>query len=409
MEKDIIFTICAKNYLAQALSLENSVFRYNKYVDFYIYLADLSDLQDTKDLKEVINLDDSWIPNWKQMAFKYDVVEFNTSIKPYCIDDLFNRGYNKIVYMDPDTYLFNNLDYVFNNLEKFSIILTPHRCFPTLTKDPIPDDIVSNVGIYNLGFIALKNDAVGHQIINWWKAKLSSQCYVDNENGLFVDQKWMDFVPGFFPNDVLISQNIGLNVALWNFQERKIFYDKGIPMVKDRIGVNHVDKLVFCHFSGFSPLTPNQLDRRNNKITVTTNPEWKPLLKEYQEMEETNKYSYYSKLTYSFNYFSNHYFINPIIRRAFRAHENDMGKYSDPFNSNGKLYKIFDTAHLISHNNMNKEKVLRKKEIYKRQNGKVIRVMKILIRFVGIDKYLLLLKAFKKIGSVDYNGKYLIK
>jgi hypothetical protein len=86
-----------------------------------------------------------------------------------------------------------------------------------------------------------------------------------------------------------------------------------------------------------------------------------------------------------------------------------MGKYSDPFNSNGKLYKIFDTAHLISHNNMNKEKVLRKKEIYKRQNGKVIRVMKILIRFVGIDKYLLLLKAFKKIGSVDYNGKYLIK
>lgn len=407
MEKNVIFTICAKNYLAQALSLKDSVYRYNKSVDFYIYLADLPN---AKDLPKVINLDDSWIPNWKQMAFKYDVIEFNTSIKPYCINDLFNKGYDKIVYMDPDTYLFSNLDYVFNNLEKFSIILTPHRCFPTLSKDPISDSTVSNVGIYNLGFIGLKNDTVGHQLINWWKAKLFSQCYVDHENGLFVDQKWMDFIPAFFPNDVLISQNIGLNVALWNLHERKIFYDKGILMVKDRIGINHVNKLVFCHFSGYSPLTPNLIDKRNNKITVMTNPEWEPLLKEYQQMGKSNKYSYYSKLAYSFNYFNNHYSINPIIRRAFRAHENEMGsKCSDPFNTNGELYKMFDAAHLVSHNNMNKEKILRRKEIYKRQNGKVIRLMRILIRLVGIDKYLLLLKAFRKISSVDYNGKYLVK
>ena len=103
-----------KNYLAQALSLKESTLRYND-VDFFIYL---SDDKDQESLPEVVTLDESWIPHWKEMAFKYDLVEFSTSIKPFCITHLFDQGYEKIVYLDPDIYVFNSLDCIFDALDK---------------------------------------------------------------------------------------------------------------------------------------------------------------------------------------------------------------------------------------------------------------------------------------------------
>ena len=45
---------------------------------------------------EVIQLSSNFIPKWEEMAFKYTVIEFNTSIKPFCFNKLFNCIYRKI-------------------------------------------------------------------------------------------------------------------------------------------------------------------------------------------------------------------------------------------------------------------------------------------------------------------------
>ena len=76
------FTICAKNYLAQALTLRESFLKHNPSLNFFIFLADKID--GVEDVDGVVALDKSWIPDWVNMAFKYDVIEFNTSIKPFC-------------------------------------------------------------------------------------------------------------------------------------------------------------------------------------------------------------------------------------------------------------------------------------------------------------------------------------
>ena len=40
---------------------------------------------------DLVTLNDTWIPKWREMAFKYGVIEFNTSIKPFCFYKLFNE------------------------------------------------------------------------------------------------------------------------------------------------------------------------------------------------------------------------------------------------------------------------------------------------------------------------------
>src|ERR1700712_2484004 len=98
--KDVIFTICARNYLAQALALKASLKQTNPGRDFYIFIADRKTGIDDVD---VIFPDESWISDWLKMAFKYNVIEYSTSIKPFCIKYLF-RKYDKVVFVDPDTY-----------------------------------------------------------------------------------------------------------------------------------------------------------------------------------------------------------------------------------------------------------------------------------------------------------------
>lgn len=406
MNKKCAFTICAKNYLAQALSLKDSFLSHNDGADFKIFLADRADVPN---LPEVVTLEEGWLSGWKQMAFKYDVIEFNTSIKPFVINYLFDKGYEKVVYLDPDTYVFDSLDYVFDNLGKYSIILTPHRCYPTTSIDPIPDTVVSNVGIYNLGFCAFLNDKVGREAVAWWMTKLKSQCYTDLLNGLFVDQKWMDFIPGFYPNNVLISHHLGLNYAMWNIQEREIFYQEGKAMVKDKKTGKDVFNLVFFHFSGYSPLKPNQLDKRNEDVTTDTNPELLPLLNEYHDAEMRNRYDFYSTLRYSFNSFTNGLTINPLIRRAFRVNEDIWNKIEDPFDSNGKIYKVLRKSHLISNKQVKSSVNNSKAEKLKNKESNVFTILRIMLRTIGVDNYILFLKGLRKVGNIDFNSKNLIK
>ena len=170
MANNVIFTVCAKNYLAQALTLKQSIESSNSDSYFFIFLSD--DVEG-EELPEVILLDESWIPQWKKMAFKYNVIEFSTSIKPFCIDYLFNKGYENVLYIDPDIYVYKSLKNIFDILKSKSIVLTPHRC--TMFDDmigPTSEIIVSLVGVYNLGFIGIRNDKVGKRVINWWKSRL---------------------------------------------------------------------------------------------------------------------------------------------------------------------------------------------------------------------------------------------
>lgn len=401
-----IFTICAKNYIAQALTLKQSVKKYCQDIEFFIFL---SDLKDVDNLPEVVELDISWIPSWRNMAFKYNVIEFSTSIKPFCFEKLFNLGYESVIYLDPDIYVTYRLDDIFDLLQNKSMVLSPHYCELEINyTGSISEEEILWVGIYNLGFAALKNDPKGRKIIQWWQNRLLSKCYADKHDGLHVDQKWIDFLPAFFPNDVYITHHMGINPAIWNLHERALVIDKNQYFIRNLKTGKHFP-LLFFHFSGFDPYNPNLINRRHPKYTADKFPSFLPLIEEYVKHEYENNYDYFSKLSYSFNNFDDGEIILPIHRRLFRVLEDEVLE-TNPFSASSNIRKIFLSNRLLSGLKVSGFSTFTNKEKNRRGMFEkiIVVVFKIIKIIVGIRYYARLL-FFLNIFTRFENQVFLLK
>lgn len=407
MKEKCIFTICSKNYLAQALTLKESVKKFEPDAAFFLFLADKKN-DEIKNI-ELEVLDDVWIPGWRSMAFKYDVIEFNTSIKPFCFKKLFRQGYSNVVYLDPDTYVTAALDYIWKNLDRYSIILTPHvsRLEMNYTGAQIEESVL-NVGIFNLGFAAFKNNEKGNNIVNWWCDRLATQCY--SYKGLFVDQKWMNFIPCFYPDDLLICKHCGINVAIWNLHERELYIENGEYKVKE-LETGKLFPLLIFHFSGFDPFDDKLINRRIPRFGVDKYPSFAPLIQEYKKSEYENGYEKYSKLPYFFNQYDNGFEIMPLHRRLYRATLDEFVK-DDPFSSSGRFYKNLKASKLIIKSE-NKEAVFSdRKKLNANEKLRYARKFQILarifLRIIGIRKYNMLL-SYGKVFCQQENQTFLMQ
>lgn len=182
--------------------------------------------RDDECMDEIVYASDLEIPERRRWLFKHDVIEVCTAVKgPYAAQAC-DMDYDAIVYLDPDTCLFNPLTPVLEALESADIALTPHQLTPDSKRQAIVDNEVTSLrtGIYNLGFLAIRTSGEGRRMARWWSDRLLSFCFDDIPNGLFVDQRWCDHVPSFFEK-VAILRDPGLNVASWNLSQREVRID----------------------------------------------------------------------------------------------------------------------------------------------------------------------------------------
>ena len=296
----IVFTICSNNYLAQAKTLGDTLFEHNSE---YLFLIGLCDKEDVKidysffSPYKIIKVDDIGIRNFEGMSEVYNIVELNTAVKPFFFDYLF-RKYNNvesILYLDPDIAVFNSLKFIEDEFNNGSILLTPHIYTPIEFDGKFPtENIFTNYGIYNLGFIGLKRDGEVSELLSWWKRRLEINCYEKVSEGIFVDQLPINFAPIFF-NNVVILKNFGLNVAPWNLHERVLGKNK------DLYFINNKYPLIFYHFSNYNPLIPDILANHYNRISFKDNIELKNLYDDYREKLLKNRFLFYNKIDCYYN------------------------------------------------------------------------------------------------------------
>ncbi len=329
MKKKAVFTIVSNNYLHYALTLMDSLEGVNPDLDKFICIIDKPYHNiEYLDLKyEIIFVNKIGIPNLDDILFKYNILEASTAIKPWVFEYILQKNYDNIIYFDPDIYVYKSIDYIFELLKENFIILTPHLT-DLLDDGYSPGELdIIKAGCYNLGFIGIRRETQLSKFLKWWQSKLVNQCYIAFEEGIFVDQKWIELVPSIF-DKVFLLRDDGYNVAYWNLNHRKI--------TKDKAGnyYSNGNKLIFFHFSGLDPLKPRKLSKYQNRYKVKDIKLVKELVLQYISKLKCNGLVNYINIPYTFNYFSNGIKIHEGCRKFYmKGNDYFIKKHINPFNS----------------------------------------------------------------------------
>lgn len=413
---DCIFTVCSRNYLAQALSLGDSIAKIHPETTFRIVLADSLPASIGPLRHEVVEASTLGIPGYEKMAFQYNVIEFSTALKPFLFAQLLEQGgYDRVVYLDPDIWVYRRLEPVFQALETASIVVTPHFCSfdEQLYRGGVPLTEILWVGGFNLGFCAIRNTEWGRKVARWWAARLADMCYADKEDGLHVDQKWIDLLPCILPPGELgILRHLGCNVAFWNMHERvPVEMADGIAMRGTGPGLEGVqDELVFFHFSGFNPNNPSVVHSRHPKYNIDDFPAYKGMFSAYAATVLGNGYDSFSALDYGNNFFENGVFIFDFYRRLVRARaEKAEGSFESYFGTGaGSVFSFLEESRLLISKTQGRDGAitgvkLKKTDGMKRKIKLLEKGLRLFHRALGARNYYFLVKSMARFGRIENN------
>jgi hypothetical protein len=289
----LAFTICSNNYLAYAKTLGDSLLKHNPNYRFIIALVDRKSPSIDYDFfspHEILPIEDVGIKDFESIWRKYDIVELNTTVKPSLFKFFFNK-YPEVetaFYFDPDILIYQPLGQLESYFNSGDILLTPHTIKPIASDLAIrlvpTDSTFLNYGVYNLGFIGLRNKKANVEaMLNWWEKRTLEEGFIDACNGLFVDQLWINLVPIYFEGARIIKE-MGYNAAPWNLHERGHLQEINGSFIMPDHSI-----LTFYHFSSYKFKKPEMMARSYNRFDFSDFPEIKPLYDQYHQLLLSNK------------------------------------------------------------------------------------------------------------------------
>jgi lipopolysaccharide biosynthesis glycosyltransferase len=336
-----VFTSAALNYLPKVRVLFTSLRKFHPDWRLHLLLADENASFIDTELEafdEVHSISELNIPQIEGWIFKHTIVELATAIKPFMLQNLLEReDCESVIYLDPDIAVFSEMTELLAALKDSSIVLTPHLLKQESSHDGILDNEISCLkhGIYNLGFIAIKANAIGVDFANWWAERLYSFCYDDIPSGLFTDQRWIDLVPAIF-DKVLVFKAPQYNVAPWNLGARHLDIDvNGLYLINGR-------PLVFYHFSGFDSGAHKVMAEKNS----TGNASVKRLIAWYEN--ECKNYAKEIFPKWAFETFPNGEKITRNQRLIYRSRPDLQAAFPSPLRD-GHFFAWWNTQGRVEH------------------------------------------------------------
>lgn len=248
--KNIFCTIITANYAHYALVLHDSLVRFNPNINFcvLITLGEFdSSVQEEFDSRKIIfyNIDHfeeySTALKLKEKYIHSYHDAYRWGMKPILIQKLLSNGFDHVIYVDSDIYFFNKYDFLFEELKKCNLLLSPHwRCSdPVINVNEFRYNFLD--GIYNGGFIAASKGS--EPALEYWANLCLFNCEVNRNAGFYVDQRYLDILPTRFEGIKNIIHK-GCNVANWNVVDCK-----RIEQLSGEVLINDEYPIVFIHFT----------------------------------------------------------------------------------------------------------------------------------------------------------------
>ncbi|MDP4286108.1 MAG: glycosyl transferase [Bacteroidota bacterium] len=237
-----------KNYLTRGLVLYDSLNEHCKQFELYILCLDeftfeffqknAAGYPEIKTLSLVeLEASDSEL---KACKTNRSLIEYYFTLSP-CLPLFILNKYNlpHICSLDADILFLDSPNTLFDNLNDYSIVITPHKF-----SHEIKEKII--YGIYNVSFQIFKNDETGIKCLQFWRAQCIEWCgdQPDEEKKLFADQKYLDNWTDLYPGKVKVLNDYVSGLAPWNLNNFKI-------TKRGNKFYSNSERIIFYHFHDF--------------------------------------------------------------------------------------------------------------------------------------------------------------
>ncbi len=229
------FTICARQHLAQAAVLCESLARHHPTARFTIWLLDSGSLPEavgearafTRALSEAIPKD-----TYSSYWLRYDVPEILEAMKPYCFAKHFEEDKDEsVIYLDASTCVYAPLTDLLELARTGAAgVLVPRFMEPART----PGAVGQEGHVFDPGLLLLRASPAATTFLTWWRDwfESSSNTEAGNEMAVFFQQ--INSAPYVWPGLKVLSHK-EYQVASWNISERQfaVNEDEGRVIVGD--------------------------------------------------------------------------------------------------------------------------------------------------------------------------------
>lgn len=318
----IYCTYFDKGYLLRGLALHASLIRYLPKAKLWIFTFDSY----TERVLKKLNLKGVRVVSLKEfedtdlLAVKHSrsKVEYMWTSTPNLPLYIFKHSQAKYaVYLDADEYFFSSPQAIFDELGGKSLFAVEHM-YPKGREGLNEAD-----GRFNVAVNIFKKDKVGLKCLKGWRGQCLEWCYWRFEDGKLGDQLYLNEWPGLYGKDLVISKNIGVNVAPWNVMQYKI------SRRGEKVYVNS-SPVVCYHFHQFQIFGPNKFNR---VYGYSLTPDVVKYIYKPYEAELRRQYKLLKNI-------ETHYRVVPPIQYSSQIIRQRMGKYLGPI-----YWRLITIAH----------------------------------------------------------------
>lgn len=216
-------------YLSRGIALIDSMRQHGELSDVHVLCLD----QPTQDYLSSSQIDGvftfaptdlvSYEPELLGAKENRSLLEYYFTCTPQVVRyvmDKFSDIDDVVVYLDADLYFFNNPLLVIDALGNDSVGIIEHGYSPENL------DAFRQFGLYNVGWVAFRNDEKGKSCLTWWADSCLEWCFDVAVDGKFADQGYLDYFPQMF-DGVGVLKSFGFNLAPWNMYRAGATFQNG--------------------------------------------------------------------------------------------------------------------------------------------------------------------------------------
>lgn len=272
-----------KNYLSRGLVLYDSLQEHCEAFELYVLCLDDFTYnffsENRKRFKgiSIINLDELEMADEALASVKStrSRIEYYFTLSP-CLPLYLIQKYNlpHICSLDADILFLKSPQEIFEFLDEFSVVITPHKFSTEIGHFAI-------YGLYNVSFQIFKNDKIGITCLEHWREQCIEWCSDTLEEGgkRYADQKYLDAWPSRYPGKVKeLNDNVS-GLAPWNLNNYKI-EKKGNQFYANK------ERIIFYHFHHFRFFNSIWAANGLNKYGVSDNTQIAKLYLKYWKLIE---------------------------------------------------------------------------------------------------------------------------